>query len=82
MRVALKKWGNSVSVRIPASIMREFGLSVDQEVDLKAEGGRLMIEPIRQEGPRYSLAELLAGINPDNLHQAVDFGEAVGKEVW
>lgn len=82
MRVALKKWGNSVSVRIPAPIMREFSLSVDQEVDLKAEGGRLVIEPIREKGPRYSLPELLAGITPDNLHQAVDFGEPVGKEIW
>jgi len=82
MRVALKKWGNSVSVRIPAAVMREFNLSVDQEVDLRAEDGKLLIEPIRDERPRYSLDELVAGIRPDNLHEAVDFGEPVGKEVW
>lgn len=82
MRVALKKWGNSVSVRIPAAVMREFNLSVDQEVDLRAEDGRLLIEPIRDEKPRYSLDELVDGIRPDNLHEAVDFGAPVGKEVW
>jgi antitoxin MazE len=82
MRVALKKWGNSVSIRIPAAVMREFNLSVDQEVNLRAEDGKLLIEPICEKGPRYSLDELLAGIRPDNLHEAVDFGEPVGKEIW
>jgi len=81
MRVALKKWGNSASVRIPAPLMREFGLSVNQEVDLKAEGGKLVIEPVREEVPRYSLTALVAEITPDNLHEAVDFGEPVGKEI-
>ncbi len=81
MRVALKKWGNSASVRIPAPLMREFGLSVDQEVDLKAEDGKLVIEPVREVVTRYSLADLVAGITPDNLHEAEDFGEPVGEEL-
>ena len=81
MRVALKKWGNSASVRIPAPLMRELGLSVNQEVDLKAKGGKLVIEPVREEMPRYSLAELVAEISPDNLHEAMDFGAPVGGEI-
>ncbi len=81
MRVALKKWGNSTSIRIPAPLMREFELSVDQEVDLKAEDGKLVIEPIREAKPLYSLAELVAEITPANLHDAVDFGEPVGEEI-
>ncbi|NCC29510.1 MAG: PbsX family transcriptional regulator, partial [Gammaproteobacteria bacterium] len=28
----------------------------------------------------YDLAELLAGITPENLHAEVDFGGPVGKE--
>ena len=85
MRVALKKWGNSVSLRIPSPLMRELGLIVDQEVDLKAEAGRLTIEPIRQDGPRYTLDELLAQCDPSAELTAEDRewldAEPVGREL-
>ncbi|MEW5889684.1 MAG: AbrB/MazE/SpoVT family DNA-binding domain-containing protein [Pseudomonadota bacterium] len=78
MRVIVKKWGNSASVRIPAAIMEAASLHVDEAVDVREEGGRIVIEPIRPKD--YDLAQLLAGITPDNLHGEVDFGPAVGKE--
>jgi hypothetical protein len=31
---------------------------------------------------KYSLAQLLAGITPENIHPEVDFGPPVGREVW
>jgi len=31
---------------------------------------------------KYSLAQLLAGVTPENLHAEVDFGSPVGREVW
>lgn len=80
MRVIVKKWGNSASVRIPAAIMEAARLSLDEAVDVREEGGRIVIEPIR---PReYDLAQLLAGITPDNLHAETSFGPAVGKEAF
>jgi antitoxin MazE len=78
MRVTVKKWGNSASVRIPAAIMGAARLKLDEAVDVREEGGRIVIEPVR---PReYDLAQLLAGITPANLHAEVDFGARVGKE--
>lgn len=47
MRSAVRKWGNSPSVRIPAAVMTESGLRLDQPVDVRVEDGRLVIEPIR-----------------------------------
>ena len=79
MRVTVKKWGNSASVRIPAAIMEAAHLTLDDVVNIREEDGRIVIEPIRPEG--YDLAELLAGITPENLHEEVDFGQPVGKEV-
>jgi antitoxin component of MazEF toxin-antitoxin module len=32
--------------------------------------------------PKYTLAELLAKITPENRHEYIDFGPTVGKEVW
>lgn len=78
MRVLVKKWGNSSSVRIPASVMAATGLELDDPVDVREEGGRIVIEPIRTQA--FDLGRLLADITPENLHGEVDFGPAVGKE--
>ena len=79
MRVIVKKWGNSASVRIPAGIMEAARLSLDAPVDVREEGGRIVIEPIRST--EYDLAQLLAGITPENLHTEISFGVPVGKEI-
>jgi len=78
MRAVVKKWGNSASVRIPASVMAAAGLHLDQAVEVREENGRIVIEPIRRE--EYDLADLLAGITPENIHDEVDFGAPVGNE--
>lgn len=80
MRVTVKKWGNSASVRIPAPIMDAAKLQVDATVDVREEGGRIVIEPIKEVD--YDLDALVAGITPTNLHSEVDFGPAVGKEAF
>ncbi len=78
MRVTVKKWGNSASVRIPAAIMDAAHLTLDEIVDIREEGGRIVIAPVRPRS--YSLDNLLAGISPENLHAEVDFGGPLGKE--
>lgn len=78
MRVLVKKWGNSASVRIPAGIMQAANLGLDDAVEVREEDGRIIIEPIRQT--EYDLTKLLSGINKKNLHDEADFGEPVGKE--
>lgn len=78
MRVAVKKWGNSASVRIPAAIMEAAHLTLDEIVDIREEGGRIVIVPVRPKP--YDLDKLLAGITPENLHAEVDFGGPLGKE--
>lgn len=80
MRAVVKKWGNSASVRIPASVMQAMRLKLDDAVDVREESGRIVIEPERHK--EYDLAELVKGITRDNLHKEIDFGTAVGKEVW
>jgi antitoxin MazE len=78
MQVMVKKWGNSASVRIPAAVMAAARLHLDETVDVREEGGRIVIEPVRPS--EFELATLLAGITPDNVHGEVGFGPAVGKE--
>ena len=78
MRVNVKKWGNSASVRIPAAVMEAAEFRVDDTVDVRAEAGKIVIELVRETD--YDLEQLLDRITPRNLHRSVDFGAPVGKE--
>ena len=78
MRVVVKKWGNSAAVRIPSGIMQAARLNLDEAVDVREQGGQIVIKPIR--AGKLDLAQLLAGITAENLHGGVDFGNPVGRE--
>jgi antitoxin MazE len=78
--VQVKKWGNSASVRIPAAIMTSASLSLDQMVEMREEGGRIVIEPV--VAPVYDLDAMLAQMRPETFHDDVDFGGPVGGEAW
>lgn len=78
MPVLIKKWGNSAAVRIPASVLADAGVEIDQQVEVREEGGRIVIEPTRPK--QFTLRELVDAIRPENLHGAVDTGAPVGRE--
>lgn len=80
MRVQVKKWGNSASVRIPASIMSAAALRLDQEVDVREEEGRIIIEPI--SAPIYDLEALVRAMEPESFPDDEDFGLPMGSETW
>jgi antitoxin MazE len=71
-------WGNSASVRIPASVLSAAKLHVDSQVDVREEAGRIVVEPIRDGAD--DLNSLIARITPDNVHSELGFGAPVGKE--
>ena len=73
----LKKWGHRPAVRIPAAIMQSTQLTLDQAVEVLAEVGRIIIEPV---APVYTLDDLLNGITDNNRHSEVDFGGAQGQK--
>jgi antitoxin MazE len=80
MRLQVKKWGNSASVRIPASVMAAASLHIDQIVDVREEAGRVVIEPVL--APVYDLDALLEQMSPDTFPDDADFGAPVGNEIW
>lgn len=74
---SLKKWGNSPAVRIPAAVMEAAHLTLGQPVEVRADNGRVIVEPA---APAYDLAALLAAITPENRHAEADFGAPQGRE--
>ena len=83
MKARVRKWGNSLALRIPKALATETGLGENAEVELSADNGRLIISPRKRPRKRkYTLKELLRGITPENLHGEISFGPPVGKEIW
>lgn len=79
MKSNIKKWGNSLALRLPASVLGGTVFELDLEVDVRVEGNRMIIEPVR---PPIDLDAMLAAITPENSHELIDWGPPVGKEVW
>jgi len=80
MNQHVKKWGNSLAVRIPAPLSAALGLKEDDAVEMREEDGRLVIQKTVRKHP--TLDELLAKVTPDNVHPETDWGPAVGREHW
>ena len=68
----VKKWGNSAAVRIPASVMTAASLDLDQAVEIREVGGRIVIEPIKADP--YELDALLDQLRPETFPEETDFG--------
>ena len=78
MEAVIRKWGNSPALRLSSAVMKAARFELDQKVVVKAESGRIVIEPVAE--PSYTLDELVAAITPRNRHSEVDTGAPVGRE--
>jgi antitoxin MazE len=79
VQARVKRWGNSLALRIPKAFVEQTQMRDDSVVDLSIEGETIVVRPIRRN--RRTLDELLAGVTDENLHDEVEFGPAVGKEL-
>ena len=77
VRIEVQKWGNSAAVRIPAPALKDAGMRVGQSLELRVEGGKLIVEPATE-----SLDDLLARMPPENPHALALEGPAAGVEAW
>ncbi|MHC1743174.1 MAG: AbrB/MazE/SpoVT family DNA-binding domain-containing protein [Syntrophobacteraceae bacterium] len=82
MEAILRKWGNSVGLRIPSGLLAELDLSVSSTVDLLVEDGRLIVVPRREKVWKYSIEQLLSGVTEENMHPETDWSGPVGDEAW
>lgn len=78
MATKLQKWGNSIGVRIPKSIIEQANLKVDSEVEIEHKDGKIIILPVNKS---LALKDLVNQINDQNLHSEDDILPE-GNEVW
>jgi antitoxin MazE len=79
MQTKIKKWGNSLALRIPKSFAINANLRQDELVDISIDKEKIIITPVGEK--KYSLDDLLAGVSEDNLHDEINTGAPVGKEI-
>ena len=80
MQMHITRWGNSLGVRIPKDLARRLGMTEGTVVEVTAEDDRLVLQAAKSI---YRLEELLDGMTPEAMHQALDWedwGNDVGRE--
>ena len=79
VHTSLAKWGTSAAVRLPKSVLDAAGLKPGDHLSIEVRDRMIVIQPVAD---KPTLEDLLAGITPENLHAATDWGGPAGKEEW
>ncbi|HCI14973.1 MAG TPA: PbsX family transcriptional regulator [Gallionellaceae bacterium] len=77
----IKRWGNSLGVRLPAAVARKAHLHADQRVHISVEGDHLIISPVTDEP--LTLEQRLAAYDPERHGgEQMVATKALGAERW
>ena len=72
METTIKKWGNSLAVRLPKHVAEKLALREGSRVEMKERKTEVVISPAPAM-PRKSLAKLVQKITATNRHSEIDF---------
>ena len=73
----VKKWGNSLGVRVPKKIAIQLGFKEGSNINIKVSNNKIIITSNISE-----LDLLLNEINDQNCHSQIFDDSFVGKEIW
>jgi len=82
MVTRIQRWGNSQGLRLAKQVLEDACISVGDNVDVTARDGMIVIAPVRRVRGKQSLQELVTRIPKNYKTREIDWGEAVGREVW
>jgi antitoxin MazE len=80
MRVRVKRWGNSLVVKIPKSLAEKAKVKERMIVDVKIRQGKIAATMVQKR--KRSLKQLLDKVNTKNRHAEIDFAASIGRESW
>ena len=80
MEQKVKKWGNSLAIRIPIVAAKELGLTEDSRVVTSKIDNAWVVIPVEQK--KETLNGMISKITSENIHQEIKTGKPVGKELW
>ena len=77
MQSQIKKWGNSLGVRVPKKFANQLNLKVGSNVNVKLADNQLVISSDISE-----LDMLVDKITKQNCHPEIFSDASIGKEIW
>ena len=80
MEARLQKWGNSIGIRIPNSILKDLNLKVNDVLVFKQEDNKIIMSI--QKNKKISLKDRFENYEGDCVSESFDWGKPVGKEIW
>lgn len=78
MKTSVKKWGNSMAVRIPALMAKDLQIRDGSILEVLVESGKIILKPEKRN--RVNLKKMLLKVNSSNIHGEVNDGKSVGRE--
>ncbi len=79
MEAKLQKWGNSMGIRIPMSILKDLKLTNNDILDITLEGEKIIITIPKKA---ISLKKRFENYKGPNLSKEFVWDEARGNEIW
>lgn len=79
MITTIQKWGNSQGIRIPKLLLELVKWSENEQINVKAENGKLIIEKAEE---RKNIKELFEEFDGEYEKVDMDWGNPVGEEIW
>ena len=76
----LQKWGNSVGIRIPHSIVKELNLKINDLIIIEKVDDKVIMT--KQVNPKISLEERFMVYEGENLAKDFTWDEPRGREIW
>lgn len=77
MEAQVKKWGNSLGIRIPKNMAKQLKIVDGSIIDIDEESGRIIITPMNDE---LSIAYLTQGMTKEGLNDQFEDYPSVGLE--
>jgi len=78
MEAVVRKWGNSLGIRIPGSLAKDVSLKDGSFVSIEEIDGKIIIQPQNT----YRLDDMLSKISTKNIHEEVEISGPIGNEIW
>lgn len=78
MEARIRKWGNSLGIRIPGLLAKELDLQEGSPIEIEKKENHIIIRP----GKEKRLSDLIDEITPENTHEETESTGPVGREVW
>lgn len=79
MTATIKKWGNSQGIRIPKDVLETLKWKENEQILVVIEGEKLIMQKTKH---RKNIKELFADFDGEYEPIKVDWGDAVGDEIW